>query len=383
MKKILLLYDYPAPPSGLATQGSLLYQGLLAAGIAGRAAHFESPLEKEWHYRWFKPDVVLGVGYWGHAPHIIFHPQNFGQQVVPWLVADGYIANYQPELNDLPLILVTSNWVKEVYIRDGLQGDNIRVLPVGCNTDEFVPRPPDDPHVCAIRQALGVSPEEILILTIGGDAASKGAREVMKALARLRSDASLPPWKYVCKLWPQERTSRQNQQDLALATRLGIADRVIFSTDRLSRDVMPYLLAACDIYAAPSRLEGFGMPQVEAGACGKPVVSIAAMAMLDTLVHEQTALLARVAVENRISEAQLGSESGFETEKRVFFDPPRIADYRANVNDLEAYLRQLLCDPGLRTRLGAAGRQRSVAHFDYRVVAGQFLALISDLRGTS
>ena len=41
---------------------------------------------------------------------------------------------------------------------------------------------------------------------------------------------------------------------------------------------MPYLIAACDIYAAPSRLEGFGMPQVEAGACGKPVIGIKAMA---------------------------------------------------------------------------------------------------------
>jgi glycosyltransferase involved in cell wall biosynthesis len=30
---------------------------------------------------------------------------------------------------------------------------------------------------------------------------------------------------------------------------------------------MPYLLSACDIYAAPSRLEGFGMIQVEANAC--------------------------------------------------------------------------------------------------------------------
>lgn len=376
--KTLLLYDYPAPPSGLATQGSLLYQGLHAIGAEARAAHFESPLEKEWHYRWFQPDVVLGVGYWGHAPHIIFHPQNFGQRVVPWLVADGYIANYHEELNDLPLILVTSNWVKEVYQRDGINGRKIKVLPVGCNTDEFSPRPPNDPRVCAVRSALGVAPDEILILTVGGDAASKGAREVMKALARLPA-AGVPPWKYVCKLWPQERTILQNQKDLALAAELGIADKVIFSTDRLSRDMMPFLIAACDIYAAPSRLEGFGMPQVEAGACEKPVISIAAMAMRDTLVHEETALLARVAVEHRITETYLGNESGFNGGQRIVFDPPRIADYRADVDDLEAFLTRLLCDPALRARMGAAGRARVVKHFDYRLVARQFLELVSEL----
>ena len=33
------------------------------------------------------------------------------------------------------LILVTSNWVKEMYVRDGINGDKIEVLPVGCDTD--------------------------------------------------------------------------------------------------------------------------------------------------------------------------------------------------------------------------------------------------------
>ncbi len=45
-------------------------------------------------------------------------------------MADGYIANYQEVLNALPLILVTSNWVKEMYVRDGIDGDKIEVLPV-------------------------------------------------------------------------------------------------------------------------------------------------------------------------------------------------------------------------------------------------------------
>ena len=31
--KVLLLYDYPPSPSGLATQGDLLYQGLTEIGV--------------------------------------------------------------------------------------------------------------------------------------------------------------------------------------------------------------------------------------------------------------------------------------------------------------------------------------------------------------
>src|SRR5512138_2694458 len=180
--RVLLLYDYPPPPAGLSTQGDLLYRGLRDLGVDAYAAHFESDAEKEWYYRWFKPNVVVGVGYWGYTPQIILQPQHFDMQPVPWLVADGYIANYQNVLNALPLILVTSNWVKEVYIRDGIKGDNIEVLPVGCNTDSFRPYENNE-KVRAIREMLDVQPDEFLLFTVGGDAASKGAQEVMHALA--------------------------------------------------------------------------------------------------------------------------------------------------------------------------------------------------------
>ncbi|HUT60892.1 MAG TPA: glycosyltransferase family 1 protein, partial [Phycisphaerae bacterium] len=137
--KVLLLYDYPPSPGGLATQGHLLHRGLEQLGIDVHSVNFESPQEKEWYYRWFEPDVVVGVGYWGHTPHLVLHPQRYGITAVPWLVADGYMANYSEALESLPLILVTSNWVKKVYIRDGLSGKNIEVLHVGCDTDAFAP----------------------------------------------------------------------------------------------------------------------------------------------------------------------------------------------------------------------------------------------------
>ena len=156
--KILLLYEYPPQPAGLSTQGDLLYRGLQELGVDVHAVHFESATEKEWYYRWFQPDVAIGVGYWGYTPHLILHPQRFGVLPVPWLVADGYIANFREVLNALPLILVTSQWVKEVYVRDGIQEEIIEVLPVGCDTEAFIPREPDDPQAQAVRELLGVRP---------------------------------------------------------------------------------------------------------------------------------------------------------------------------------------------------------------------------------
>jgi len=377
--KVLVMYDYPPSPGGLATQGDLLYRGLLEMGVDVHAVHYESAQEKEWYYRWFEPDVAVGIGYWGYTPNLVLHPQRYGIQPVPWLVADGYIANYQEVLNALPLILVTSNWVKEMYVRDGISGDKIEVLPVGCDTDAFKPYSKDDPKILAVREALGISHDQLMILTVGGDAASKGAQEVMQALAII--DSKAPDWKYVCKVWPQARTKKQNLIDLEMATQLGIEKNVTYETNTISRNFMPYLVGACDIYAAPSRLEGFGMPQVEAGACGKPVVSIKAMGMLDTLIHDETAFLAEVARKIVVNEVMLGNESGFEDHHKVVFNVPRTVDYRANVQDIAKYLLTLMKDAALREKMGKAGRERVVANFDYRVVAKRFLEIIGDRLG--
>ncbi|HEY5505103.1 MAG TPA: glycosyltransferase family 4 protein [Sedimentisphaerales bacterium] len=379
--KVLLLYDYPPSPAGLATQGHLLHRGLEELGVDVHSVNFESAQEKEWYYRWFEPDIVVGVGYWGHTPNLVLHPQRYGVQPVPWLVADGYMGDYHEILEKLPLILVTSKWVKKVYVRDGLSGKNIEVLPVGCDTDAFIPRDKNDLKVTTVRESLGVAPDQIMIMTVGGDATSKGAQEVMQALALI--DTKAPDWKYVCKVWPQPRTERQNIIDMKLATDLGIEKNVIYTTNVTSRNFMPYLLAACDIYAAPSRLEGFGMIQVEAGACGKPVIGIKAMGMLDTIVDGETGFLAEVATEIRLRETILNDESGHELGRKVIFKEPRIVDYRASVHDIAKYLMELMTNPELRKKMGEAGRQRVVEKFNYRVVAKRFVEIISQRLGIS
>lgn len=58
-----------------------------------------------------------------------------------------------------------------------------------------------------------------------------------------------------------------------LAKDLGVADRVHFEGELSDEEVVPYL-HACDFFVMPSHLpsEAFGLSQVEAMACGKPVL---------------------------------------------------------------------------------------------------------------
>ena len=166
-----------------------------------------------------------------------------------------------------------------------------------------------------------------------------------------------------------------------MAVNLGIEKNVTYETNTISRNFMPYLFGACDIYAAPSRLEGFGMPQVEAGACEKPVIGIKAMGMLDTLIHGETAFLADVAQKIVVDQVTLGYESGFEDEHRVVFKEPRTVDYRANVHDIANYLMDLMTDSVLREKMGKAARVRIVKNYDYRVVAKRFVQIMNDKLG--
>ena len=115
------------------------------------------------------------------------------------------------------------------------------------------------------------------------------------------------------------------------------------------------------------------MPHVEASACEKPVLAVNAMAFRDTMVHGETAYLAEIAREIVISETVLGEGAGERAGEHIVFTPPRIADYRASVADIAEGLRLLLNDAALRERMGVAGRQRAVRHYDYRAVARQFV----------
>jgi len=374
--KAVVLYDYPPSPGGLATQGDNLYKGLKKLGVDVYPAPLKSGREKEWYYRWLKPDVAVGVGYWGHLPQILSQTHKYGVHGVPWLVADGFVANYRDQMNKFPLLLVTSNWVKQVYARDGVNPDLIDVLPVGFDMELFVPRSKDEPKVREIRKVWGIKEDEIMILTVGGDAASKGGREVMRALARI--DSSVHNWHYLCKIWPQDRTVKQTNSDIKLARELGIGDRVTFSMVELSRNIMPFLMNACDIYAGPSRLEGFGMPHVEASASAKPVIAVDGMGFRDTLVHGKTAFLASTEKQNIIEAAVMGRESGYPDGYTYRFNHPVVADYRASVDEIAEYLLKLMNDKELREKMGRAGRSYVEERFSYRNVAQKFLKLVSD-----
>jgi starch synthase len=59
--KVLVMYDYPPSPGGLATQGDLLYKGLQEMGVDVHAVHFLMCLEQLITVQMFRilPNICL------------------------------------------------------------------------------------------------------------------------------------------------------------------------------------------------------------------------------------------------------------------------------------------------------------------------------------
>lgn len=376
--KCLVLYAYPTEPDGQSLQGDLLYKGLLNCKANALPCHFKEGRQKEFYLKQFKPEVSFGIGFWGNVPEIIREPLKHGVKPVPWFNADGWVANYQDEFNKLDLMFTTSEWVRQVYKRDGVDVSKIIPMPIGIDTEFF--KPVNNPQYNkAIRKMFGVKDNEKMILTVGGDVTSKGAQEMFRALAQV--DKEFKDWKYICKSWPSDCADGWRSEEEELAEELGIGDKVVFVDDEFTQEFMTHLLNACDVYAAPSRIEGYGMVQVEAMACAKPVISINKMGPAETIVHNKTGFLAKPTEEIVLHEEWGYPWMGFKRKEVIKFDAPKTFAYRADIDELKKFSLKLLTDDKLREKIGKQARDHVVKNLDYKDIAKKMIDITKEKLG--
>ncbi|MEM4390795.1 MAG: glycosyltransferase family 4 protein [Candidatus Diapherotrites archaeon] len=369
-----VLYPYPLEMDGVSLQGYYLAKGLAHHGYKVYQANRRARFEKEFIYKHYKPNFAIGIGFWGDLPQLSRYTQKYDITLIPWLNADGWVANYHETIESLPLVFTTSNWVKETYIRDGLSGKNLVPMPIGIDTEEMKPIPKDDPRVISMRKLLGVKEDEIMILTAGGDVTSKGFQEVLKALGKI--NGKYPKWRYVGKSWESYYPTYHYRDELEIIKKFGFENKIEYIDGNVSRETFNVLLSAADIYAAPSRIEGFVMIQVEAMACGIPVLSIDAGGIKDTIIHNKTGFLAKVSETIDLDQEWVYPEMGFEKKQIIKFDKPKTFAYRADVDELAEYLLKLMENPDLRKKMGENGRKHAVENFDYKVTSLKMAKII-------
>lgn len=204
--------------------------------------------------------------------------------------------------------------------------EQLHVIPYGFDLARFEASPA---AVARIQQRFP-GPR---LFALGRHVYYKGFDRLIRAMTRLPPDTQL----IIGGIGPLTESWR------ALAAELGVGERVHF-VGLIDDAELAAWYTACDVFCLPaiSEAEAFGIVQVEAMACARPVVS--------------TSLNSGVSVVNRHEETGL-------------LVPPD------DVEALAAAIARLLADESLRQRLGSQARAHALKEFSLEAMGERTLAV--------
>lgn len=156
----------------------------------------------------------------------------------------------------------------EVY---GLKREHIRVIPNGVS-DDFSPRR-DEQAMAELRKRIGLTAERY-ILFIGGADPRKNHQVFLEATERVRK--KLGSRMVVLVGSPLHPFGNYEEE----ARKRSLTDKVVCPGRLPIRDVQ-LLYSFTDLFVFPSLYEGFGMPVLEAMACGAPVLTSNSTALVE------------------------------------------------------------------------------------------------------
>ncbi|ELZ16112.1 glycosyl transferase group 1 [Haloterrigena salina JCM 13891] len=232
----------------------------------------------------------------------------------------GIGAKLQQAFSATELILANSPETAD-RVESAFDVDVEEIVYPGVDTDRF--RPDADPVI---------SSRDPIILFVGRLVEAKGIDELLEAVARLEGDQEL----HVVGRGDRERI-RRRARDLGIAASVELHGEV-------PHPELPGYHAGADVFCLPSHDESFAMANVEAMACGLPVVTTDLEAIQTYLANGDNGLLSRVG------------------------DPQDLADK----------LKLVFESPELRARLGEQARTDAQA-FAWRTQARRLEAFCSDV----
>jgi len=235
---------------------------------------------------------LLGYGIWRHPSLVIATHLNFTEAAywlkrlrgIPyWAIAHGVEAwniqrpALQKALHEADRILAVSNYTRERLLEEQhLDPTKVLLLPNTFDRDRFqiTPKP------LYLLKRYGLSPEQKIILTVGrldSQEQYKGYDRVLRALPTIIENIPQVYYLIVGKGDDRPRVEQLIQQ-LNLPHHVTLAG---FIPDSELCD--HYNL--CDVFAMPSKGEGFGIVYLEALACGKPTLGGNQDGAIDALCH--------------------------------------------------------------------------------------------------
>jgi glycosyltransferase involved in cell wall biosynthesis len=157
-----------------------------------------------------------------------------------------------------------------------------RVFVVGEASDPVF-RVLDNPQLTPHLQSLGINPDGRTVIYVGGFGPHKNLEMLVTVFASLAAHQEFSDVRLVMVgEYKKEVFHSQSGTINEQIQRHGITDRVIF-TGFLPDEELVILLNSATVLVLPSLMEGFGLPAVEAAACGCPVIATTASPLPELL----------------------------------------------------------------------------------------------------
>ena len=270
---------------------------------------------------------------------VVQQPWEYGSIPRAWL---NFMADRVDE------IWTPSRFVRDCFVKSGVPAERVQVVPHGIDPMHFRPDAPTLP--LKTRKSFK-------FLFVGGTIPRKGFDILLTAFRQAFSRAD-----DVCLVVKDMGTGTfyRNQTAEALIARCqadAAAPEIEYISTSLAENELPGLYTACDCLVHPYRGEGFGLPILEALACGLPVVVTQYGPALDFCDDLCAYFLPARLV--HFPDKRVGD---LET-----VDHPWLAEPDAGV--LEHVLRHIRAHPEEARTKGEVGRQRVHAEFTWEHVA--------------
>jgi len=203
-------------------------------------------------------------------------------------------------------------------------------------------------------ERYGVDPKRPYVLFVGRITRQKGIVHLARALPLIDRSAQV----VLCAGAPDTPEIAAEMERAVLDAQRG-RDGVIWIREMLPRETVIELYSHATVFCCPSIYEPFGIINLEAMACGTPVVASAVGGIPEVVLDGETGVLVPL-------EQQPASP----------FEPVDPAKFSA---DLAAALNRLLSDAELRGRMARVGRERVEREFAWPAIARQTVELYERL----
>jgi glycogen synthase len=227
--------------------------------------------------------------------------------------------------------------------------ERLRVIHNGIDPSEY--KPVNDP---ARLRGLGIDPDRPYVLFVGRIARQKGIIHLVRAIPHLARDLQV----VLCAGAPDTPEIAAEMRS-AVEEVVAKRDGVIWIEKMVDVPTKVLLYSHAFAFCCPSIYEPFGIINLEAMACGTPVVAAKVGGIPEVVVDGVTGILVEL--------DQLDASP---------FEPVDPAKYS---RDLAGAINALAGDPALRERMSRAGRERVVGQFSWESIAKQTVALYEEL----